>query len=415
MAEPSLASVLTAVGRSNTVDRSGDENRPNSRTDNYSYSTPPHISDETRGRDEITHEARSTELLDQVLARGPISVVVTDQSGTITFANERAAAVLGSEAESLLGVSVFAPEWEATDANGEPITVEDNPFALALDGEMTDGRQLTVTTPNGERPVLRVTATPVRGEDGAVVAAVATLEDVTGWDRRQRDLAAKNRQLESLASVLSHDLRNPLAVARGYTDLAQETGDLSHLEKVEAAHGRMEELIDSLLLLARRGHAIGPKEPVALVTAAYAAWQSVETGDATFDVGTDLETVVADRVRLQQLFENLFRNSVEHGSTNNRTESGDAVEHGEESVTVTVRSFEAGDGFVVEDDGPGIPGLVESLSLTEYLDRTDTTGGLGLNIVNAIAEGHGWQVTVGPGEHGGVRFEFDVSTASDEE
>ena len=346
------------------------------------------------------HGRFSAELLEQILETSPIGIVVADRSGTITLVNERATEVVDGDSSSLVGRSVFEAAWEATDAEGEPVSPEANPFALALDGEATYGQRIAVTLPNERRTVLRMNTSPIHDEDGAVVYAVATLEDVTVADRKQHDLAAKNRQLESLASVLSHDLRNPLAIARGYTDLTQETGDLSLLQKVEVAHERMEELVDSLLLLARRGHAIGQTEPVALVTSAYAAWESVATGEATFDIGTDLETVIADRVRLQQLFENLFRNSVEHGGND---------------VTVTVRRSETGDGFVVADDGPGIPGLDEPLALAAYLDQSNTTEGLGLKIVNAIAEAHGWKPTVAPREHGGVRFEFDVGTAVDEE
>jgi PAS domain S-box-containing protein len=351
------------------------------------------------GNDERTHEDLSVEVLEQVLETSPISIVVADRSGTITLVNERAAQVLDEDTETIVGQNVFASEWEPTDANGDPITVEENPFSLAFAGSPTYGQRICVTLPDDERFVLRINTAPIRNTDGDVAAVVATLEDVTAIDRRQRELAAKNRQLESLASVLSHDLRNPLAIARGYTDLARETGDLSLLEKVEVAHDRMEELIDSLLLLARRGQAIGPKEAVTLVASASAAWESVATGAATFEVGSGLEAVVADRVRLQQLFENLFRNAVEHGS---------------ESVTVTVGRLDTADGFFVEDDGPGVPTLVEPLALAEYLDRIDVTEGLGLRIVNAIAEAHEWKTTVAPSRRGGLRFEFDVSTAPDE-
>jgi PAS domain S-box-containing protein len=354
----------------------------------------------TRGRDELTRGQLSADLLAQILETSPIGIVVADRSGAITLVNERATEVVDGDPSSLVGRNVFEEAWEATDVEGEPVSPEANPFALALEGESTYGQRICITLPDERRTVLRMNTSPIHGEDGTVAYAVATLEDVTAVDRRQNELAAKNRQLESLASVLSHDLRNPLAVARGYTDLTQETGDLALLKKVEVAHDRMEELVDSLLLLAKRGHAIGQTEPVALVTSARAAWESVATREATFDVGTELETVVADRVRLQQLFENLFRNSIEHGS---------------DDVTVTVRRLEAGDGFVVEDDGSGIPGLDEPLGLAAYLDRSSTTEGLGLEIVNAIAEAHGWKPTVAPREHGGVRFEFDVGAVVDDE
>ncbi|EJN59506.1 PAS domain-containing sensor histidine kinase [Halogranum rubrum] len=374
----------------------------------------------TPGRDKHAQDELSAELLEQVLDTSPVNIVVVDPSGTITLVNGRTASSFENETSTVIGESVFAPKWELTDPNGEPIAPEDHPVSRALNGEETYGMRLAVTLPSGERPVVRTNTAPIYDEEGNVVYAVATLEDITDMNRRQRELAAKNRQLESLASVLSHDLRNPLAIARGYTDLAQETGDLSLLEKVEIAHDRMEELVDNLLLLARRGHAIGPKEPVALVTSAYAAWESVETGEASFDVGTDLETVIADRVRLQQLFENLIRNAVEHGTTSTQTGRGevaDTVDHGDDeaSVTITVRPLTATEGFSVEDDGPGIPGLTTPRELAEYIDRSDDTKGLGLKIVHAIADAHGWTTTIGPGSDGGLRFEFDVSEAPDDD
>lgn len=374
----------------------------------------------TSGNEGLSEENLSAELLEKVLETSPINIVVVDPSGIITLVNERTATSFDGETNAIVGESVFAPKWELTDPNGEPISTEDHPVSRAFDGKETYGMRLAVTLPSGERPVVRTNTAPICDEEGNVVYAVATLEDITAMNQRQRELAAKNRQLESLASVLSHDLRNPLAIARGYTDLAQETGDLSLLEKVDVAHDRMEELVDSLLLLARRGHAIGPKEPVALVTSAYAAWESVETGAASFDVGTDLETVVADRIRLQQLFENLIRNAVEHGTSSTQTgreELADVVGHGddEEAVTITVRPLTATEGFSVEDDGPGIPELTSPRKLADYLEQSDDTKGLGLKIVHAIADAHGWTTTIGPGMDGGLRFEFDVTGTSGED
>ncbi|WP_323174890.1 ATP-binding protein, partial [Natrialba sp. PRR66] len=71
-------------------------------------------------------------------------------------------------------------------------------------------------------------------------------------------------------------------------------------------------------------------------------------------------TVVADRTRLSRVFENLFRNAVEHAATGSRTASGDAPLT--VTVTVTVGPLPDEDGFFVADDGPGIPeDVAESL------------------------------------------------------
>jgi len=220
----------------------------------------------------------------------------------------------------------------------------------------------------------------VRRPVGARTGRVVLLQDVT--DRQVRE-----ERLEEFASVVSHDLRNPLNVARGHLELGRESGDDAHFETVDAALDRMERIIEDLLTLAREGDTDVDGETVSLAEVARTAWDAVDTmdADATLDVQND-GPVVADETALLRLLENLFRNAVEHGSTGNQNagRSGDAVEHGSPrpasntrrdavehgttspdgaptgSVTVTVGTTD--DGFFVADDGPGIPGTNASTS-----------------------------------------------------
>jgi signal transduction histidine kinase len=64
------------------------------------------------------------------------------------------------------------------------------------------------------------------------------------------------------------------------------------------------------------------------------------------------------------------------------------------------------DGFYVADDGPGVP-EADRESVFESGYSTDREGtGLGLTIVQEIAEAHGWEVSVTDSESGGARFEI---------
>ena len=99
------------------------------------------------------------------------------------------------------------------------------------------------------------------------------------------------------------------------------------LDRVEDAHDRMSQLIDDLLALARQGRTVDEIESVPLDAAAERAWRTVDTGGATLDVSAATDAVDADPERLRTLFENLFTNSVEHGSTGSRAEPDDTVEH----------------------------------------------------------------------------------------
>jgi len=206
--------------------------------------------------------------------------------------------------------------------------------------------------------------------------------------RARERLERQNERLNEFASVISHDLRNPLNVAEGRLELAIEECDSDHLDDVARSLDRMESLIEDLLTLAREGEAATDPEPVELAGLVGASWQNVDTADATLSVETD-RTVRADPSRLQQLLENLV---------------GNAVEHGGEGVTVTVGDLE--NGFHVEDDGEGIPpDEREAVFDFGYSTGRDGTG-FGLAIVEDIAEAHGWSVRATEGSDGGARFEI---------
>ena len=241
---------------------------------------------------------------------------------------------------------------------------------------------------------------------------------------RERELERQNDRLDRFASVISHDLRNPLTVATGRLELLREDregqregeneseseNENEHLEALATALERMHSLVEELLTLARQNRPIDEPEPVSLVAAADRCWDVIAAPDSTLVTDGEL-TVVADEGRLRQLLENLFRNAVEHGSTSSRTESDDAVEHGGSEVTVTVGALPDGSGFYVEDDGRGLPEEAESLFEPGRSTSEDGTG-LGLAIVAGIVEAHGWEIRTGEASDGGARFEIrGVETA----
>ncbi|MFB6281047.1 MAG: PAS domain S-box protein [Haloferacaceae archaeon] len=273
----------------------------------------------------------------------------------------------------------------------------------------------------------------VRNPEAEEPEGYAIYVDITERKAVRRELERQNERLEEFASVVAHDLRNPLSVARAHLDLVREGSAEGDLDGVDRAHDRMERIIDDLLTLARQGETVTDPEPVALDGVARRAWDTVATPGAALrvDGGARLS---ADPDRLRELFENLFRNSVEHGSTGNRTESGDSVEHGSTdsreddgagaaggsgdgdgdgdgegggaaAVTVAVGPLD-GQGFYVEDDGPGIPPEKRDRVFESGYTTDEDGTGFGLTIVRRIAEAHGWAVRVTEASDGGARFEF---------
>jgi len=298
----------------------------------------------------------------------------------------------------------------------------------------------TVTTASSEQITLRdnegyhhysVLLSPVtrRGSPRPIGCAIL-LRDITELEESRQQLQQQNTQLEQVASTISHDLRNPLSVINGYVELLQEEVEnedhATYVGKIDDASERMSAIIEDLLTIAREGQTIEETSEIDFATAAREAWGHVETEQATLVVDRGGQ-ILADRNRLLRIFENLFRNAVEHGSTSPDSHARqDAVEDastdgqtdGSDTVTVSVGTFDDGSefaattddtaayGFYVADDGPGIdPETGEQVF--EYGFTTSTGGtGLGLSIVSTLAESHGWTVTLDDDYTDGTRFVF---------
>jgi PAS domain S-box-containing protein len=252
----------------------------------------------------------------------------------------------------------------------------------------------------GER--YQIQTVPVRTADGEIAHGMAVSRNVTEETERRRELERQNERLEEFAGIVSHDLRNPLNVAEGHLELARETCDSEHLDRTSDAIDRSLTLIEDLLTLAREDREVGDVEPVALGEVAERSWQTAETGAATLEAEVT-RTIRADDSRLQQLLENLYRNAVEHGSTGSEPGADGTVERRSEDVTVVVGETEG--GFYVADDGPGIAEADRGEVFEAGYSTTRGGTGLGLRIVEQVADAHGWEVTLTDGERGGARFE----------
>lgn len=201
---------------------------------------------------------------------------------------------------------------------------------------------------------------------------------------------AKVERLDQFASIVSHDLRNPLNIAQGNINIERERrGDSEQLATADRALDRMNDLISDVLAIARQGRDVTETTYVSLSDVVQDCWAAVDTSEAELRIETDCG-FQADPQRIYHLFENLFRNAVEHGGM---------------AVTVQVGPLPAGDDFYVENSGPPVPVDVrEEIFETGY--STGGTGiGLGLAIVEGIVAAHGWRISVTEGRLG-ARFEI---------
>jgi signal transduction histidine kinase len=222
-------------------------------------------------------------------------------------------------------------------------------------------------------------------------------QDITERKQAAQKLQRQNERLDKFTSVISHDLRNPIGVAQGYIDLAEETGDVAHFKKVRKSLGRMDTMISEMLTMAQAETVVEDRTQMELTVLAWDAWQTAQTDGATLEIANDSQgTISGDRDLLLNVFENLFRN---------------AVDHNDPPVTVVVGPLDGNhEGFYIADDGDGIP-ADDRESVFEHGHTTSADGtGLGLYIVNELVSAHGWTVTVTESTTGGARFEISTET-----
>lgn len=208
---------------------------------------------------------------------------------------------------------------------------------------------------------------------------------IEGRQRPDEESFEVNR-LNQIARILSHDFAGPLTVARGSLELAQETGEDEYFERTRRAIDQIEQLVEGIERLADAGENYPEPAMVELRSVAEEVWPAIDHGDATLEI-EDSRAILADEHALAQLLQNLFSNAIHHGG---------------DDVTIQIGTTD--DGFYVEDDGPGIPQEDREVVFSWGYSSGDDQKGIGLSIVEQIAEAHGWDIAIEDGDLGGARF-----------
>lgn len=321
---------------------------------------------------------------ERVLESVEDGVVTVDDGGRVVDINPRAESILGIDDDQAIGgyVKEVLPyeiaETEILDGDSEEDEGKQTEVRLGEDTE--------------EETWLWVRRFPLPESSGLVLI----LTDITRRKRREEQLARQNERLDRIAGVVSHDLRNPMDVIKKRGTLARETGADEDFDAIDRSVERMDNLLDDMLQLARQGRDIDEREAVELDAVARSAWHTVDTKDAQLTAETGM-VVSADKSRLRQALENLFRNALEHG--------GDEVKVTVRTLTDTEATETEKTGFYIEDDGPGIPPEKRDEAFEYGWTSAEDGNGFGLAIVRDVIEAHGWRVSVAEGSEGGARFE----------
>jgi two-component system sensor kinase FixL len=353
----------------------------------------------------------SEERLRAVVETAGEGILTIDSAGRVGSFNPAAERLFGYRADEVLGrnVNILMPEPHrgAHDGYLQRYLASGVPHVIGT------GAQVTGLRRDGTPVPLHLAVTEMRlGTQRLFTGILHDLTDQRAAQQRQdeliQDLRNVNEELRSFAYVVSHDLKAPLRgigsladwLVSDYTDKLDDQGR-EYLTLMKGRVTRMDALIDGILEYSRVGRVQQPPVEVDLNALVADVLQMLAPPpQMVVRVEAALPTVVGERVRLQQVFQNLISNAIRHR------------DKPEGHVQVSCR--DAGDDwqFSIADDGPGIEPrhherIFQLFQVLTPRDRKESTG-VGLALVKKIVETHGGRVWVESRPGQGSTFHFTL-------
>lgn len=318
------------------------------------------------------------------------AIIGKTPDGIIQSWNPGAEQVYGYRAEEAIGqsIAIIIPRDYADEA-------------AAIQARVRTGealRQLeTIRVRKDKRRIhVSLTMSPIKDEDGKVIA-IATIErDITTKRSAEKALTLAAKQKDEFIAMLGHELRNPLAPLRSALDMLQRSDFSSERQTMFARMGRqvdrMTRLVDDLLDVSRvaRGVLQMRKEKLDIVRLVQSAVEDYRESfaDAKLQPYLDLPTrpvwVNGDATRLFQVLANLLRNAEMYNEAGGEIHIGVAIDQAAHTVEISVR-----------DTGIGMAPDLISMAFEPFIRGesayTPRGGGLGLGLalVKGVVELHG--------------------------
>lgn len=338
---------------------------------------------------------REEEKLQQVMDVAPLCMVSVDTEGRITSVNEMMMGLFKNR----------SPELTKTDVLGQPLSVfvdmveEDyinRRIAQALNGVKMDNELIRI----GSQIHYTSTSPLTNSYTGEILGAVLVIQDITELERLRTELVNVERLslVGQMAASITHEIRNPMAVVRGFLQLMKEKSpdSLDHyyrivMEELDRANG----IINDFLSLAQ--NRISEKEQWHLHQIindlSPLLWADANLRGQTIELLLDerVPKLHLNAKEIKQVLLNLARNGMEA-----------MEEKGKLTIQTRFRESDNMVELIVRDTGVG---MSESRRLFEPFFTTKAKGtGLGLALCLSIVERHGGKIDVESEEGKGTTF-----------
>ncbi len=337
------------------------------------------------------------------------AVIATDLTGRIIYWNSFAERLYGWTGDEAVGANVvdLVP---AEDAREQAVEI----FAKIREGVSWSG-ELTTRRKNGETFTAMVTDSPIVGDDGHLIGVVGISSDITNQKRAEEERAKllqseraarseaeeANRLKDEFLATLSHELRNPLNVILGYSEVLLGSAEAKQSQFIKRAAQVIRrnalaqaQLVRDLLDLSRLHIgllSINP-EVVSLTTTVTNAVETVRSEAAGKNVmldvsGTDNVVLVSgDPLRLEQIVWNLLNNAVKFTPPGGKV----MVQLEAQNNSAVLKIKDTGEGI----DPNFLPHVFEMFRQADASSSRKHGGmGIGLALVQRLTELHDGNVS----------------------
>lgn len=313
----------------------------------------------------------------------PVIIVALDLEGNVMLLNKRGQETTGYSEDEIIGKNWFdvaVPQWEK-----QPVR---HSFEQIISGNLEPAKKVEnrIATKNGSELLIDWYNSILRDDNNTIIGTLSAGEDIT-QKRMADDLLKKQKdELSELAHTMSHDLGNKLKSINSLVSLLKSEYDEEMLDRISTIALQSIDLLQTSADLADAGAIIQTKERVDLETVVRNTAATVLPSSVRL-LTSNLHIVAGSPQRIEQIFQNLFTNAVEHG---------DATE-----IRVEGKWESTGYCIYISNNGKPIPCDVRD----KIFDRSFTTKqngrGLGLAIIKKLVDAHGWDIVL-----------YDCSTAT---
>ena len=367
------------------------------------------------------------------VAKTILVVIAADQR--VSLINKRGCDILGYDEREIIGKN-----WFDTFV---PARIRDDVKAafnklMTREIQPVEHFENPVVSREGEERLIAWHNAVLENDEGEIIATLSSGEDITERKRAEEKLIKKtaelersNAELEQFASVVSHDLKEPLVSLGGFAEILREKYEdkldakaKTLISRIISGSIRMESLIKALLAYAKVNSSVHPFRPVSCNTVLAIALSNLGRAigeSAAVITSDDLPSVTGEETQLIQLFQNLIGNAIKYREDRpprihiSARSLGDADVNSRDTIShSTLRTSYSKTGWLISisDNGIGIdPAYSERIFEIFYRlhQGEEYPGtGIGLAVCRKIVERHGGRIWVESEPGRGATFFFTI-------